>query len=67
MIENFGLQKSKSDHSVFYKNPQAGIILLVVYADDIIITRNDMTGISSLKSFIHGQFYTKDLWMLKYF
>ena len=61
------MQKSKSDHSVFYRNSQAGIILLVVYVDDIIITRDDMANISSLKSFLHGQFHTKDLGMLKYF
>ena len=67
VIEKFSLQKSISDHSVFYKNSQAGIILLVVYVDDIVITRNDMAGISSLKSFLHGQFHTKDLGMLKYF
>ena len=67
MIEKFGLQKSKYNHSVFYRNSQAGIILLVVYADDIVITGNDMAGISSLKSFLHDQFHTKDLGMLKYF
>ena len=38
-----------------------------MYVDDIIITENDMAGISSLKSFLHGQFHTKDLEMLKYF
>ena len=67
MIEKFGTQKSKSDHSVFYRNSQADIILLVVYVDDIIITRNDMAGISSLKSFLQDQFHIKDLGMLKYF
>ena len=61
------MQKSKSDHSVFYRNSQAGIILLVVYVDDIIITGNGMAVISSLKFFLHGQFHTKDLGMLKYF
>ena len=67
VIVKFGMQKSKSDHSVFYRNSQASIILLVVYVDDIIITGDDMAGISSLKSFLHGQFHTKDLSMLKYF
>ena len=67
VIEKFGMQKSKFDHYVFYRNSQVGIILLVVYVDDIIITGNDMAGISSLKSFLHGQFHTKDLGMLKYF
>ena len=61
------MQKSKSDPFVFYKNSQTGIILLVVYFDDIIITESDMAGISSLKSFLHSQFHTKDLGMLKYF
>ena len=67
VIEKFGMQKSKSDHPIFYRNSQAGIILLVVYVDDIVITGNDTTSISSLKSFLHGQFHTKDLKMLKYF
>ena len=38
-----------------------------MYVDDIVITGNDMVGISSLKSFLHGQFHTKDLRMVKYF
>ena len=67
VIEKFGLQKSKSDNFVFYINSQAGIILLVVYVNDIAITKNDMAGISSLKSFLHGQFHTKDIGVLIYF
>ena len=39
----------------------------MVYVDDIVITGSDSTGISSLKSFLHGQFHTKDLGMLRYF
>ena len=64
-VETFGMQKSKSDHSVFYKNSSSCIILLVVH--DIIITRSDSKGILSLKSFLHNQFHTKDLGILKYF
>ena len=67
VIEKFGMQKSKFDHFVFYKNSKVGIILLVVYVDDIVIIGSDMEDISSLKSFLHGQFHTKDLGMLKYF
>ena len=66
VIEKFGMHKRKSDHFVYYRNSQASIILLVVYVDDIVIIGNDMTCISLLKSFIHGQFHTKDLGMLKY-
>ena len=65
--EKFGMQKSKSNHYVFYKNYEAGIILLVVYVYDIVIIGSDIANISSLKSLLHGQFHTKDLGMLKYF
>ena len=65
-IEAFGIQKSKSNHSVYYKNSSSGIILLVVYVNDIVITGSDFKGILSLKSFLHSQFHTKDLGMLKY-
>ena len=65
-VEKFGMQKSKLDRSVFYRNSSSGIILLVVYVDDIVITESDSKGILSLKSFLHCQFYTKDLGTLKY-
>ncbi|KAL6312245.1 hypothetical protein AAG906_020789 [Vitis piasezkii] len=48
-IQEFGMNKSKKDHSVFYKKSAAGIILLVVYVDDIVITGNDHAGISILR------------------
>ena len=53
-VKTFGMQKSKSDHSVFYKNSSFCIILLVVYVDDIVITGSDSKGILSLKSFLHS-------------
>ena len=66
-VETFGILKSKSDHSVFYRNFSSSIILLIVYVDDIVITGSDSNGILSLKSFLHIHFHTKDLGMLKYF
>ena len=53
-VEEFGMRKSKSDHSVFYKNSSSGIIMLVVYVDDIVITKSDSKSISSLKSFLQS-------------
>ena len=67
VVEEFNMQKSKSDHSVFYRNSSSSIILLVVYVEDIVITGSDSKGISSLKSFLQSQFHTKDLGMLRYF
>nr|CAD1837447.1 unnamed protein product [Ananas comosus var. bracteatus] len=67
VVQEFGMKKSKCDHSVFYRHSETGIILLVVYVDDIVITGNDTARISSLKLFLQTQFQTKDLGMLKYF
>ena len=49
-VEQFGMQKSKFDNSIFHRNSGSRIILLVVYVDDIVITMSDSKGISSLKS-----------------
>ena len=38
----------------FYLRSDNGIVLLVVYVDDIVITGNDASGISSLKTFLQG-------------
>ncbi|XP_057991842.1 retrovirus-related Pol polyprotein from transposon TNT 1-94 isoform X2 [Hevea brasiliensis] len=66
-VQEFGMQKSKCDHSVFYRQSEVGLILLVVYVDDIVITGSDSAGISSLKTFLQTQFQTKNLGLLKYF
>ena len=52
VVEEFDKQKSKSNHYVFYKNSSSGIILLIVYVDDIVIIENDFKAILSLKSFL---------------
>ncbi|RVX10157.1 Retrovirus-related Pol polyprotein from transposon RE1 [Vitis vinifera] len=67
VIQEFGMNKSKVDHSVFYRQSANGIILLVAYVDDIVITGNDCAGISSLDLFMHSKFHTKNLGELKYF
>ena len=54
VIEEFGMQKSKFDHSVFYRNSSSGIILLVMYVDDFVITGSDSKGISSLSLFFRA-------------
>ena len=50
------MQKSKSDHYVFYRNSQVGIILLVVYVDDIIITRDNIQVYLHLSPFFMANF-----------
>lgn len=46
---------------------QLAFFFLVVCVDDIVITESDIAEISSLKSFLHSQFHTKNLDALKCF
>ena len=47
------MRKSKSNDFVFYKNSSSGMNLLVVYVDDIVITRSDSLSLSlSLSLFL---------------
>lgn len=57
----FGLNKSKYDHSIFYRQLAVGLIFLVIYVDDIVIIGDDCAGIFFFKSFLHTKFHTKDL------
>jgi len=68
IVQSFGLRRSEADHSVFYSHTSPGkCIYLIVYVDDIVITGNDIVGISQLKEHLCRHFQTKDLGSLKYF
>lgn len=60
--------RSEANHYVFYKHSSTNqCIYLLVYVDDIVITRNDHGGIQRLKQHLFQHFQTKDLGRLKYF
>jgi len=68
IVQRFGLRRSEADHSVFYSHASPGKCgYLIVYVDDIVITRNDIVEISQLKEHLCRHFQTKDLGSLKYF
>ncbi|KAG7556871.1 Integrase catalytic core [Arabidopsis suecica] len=62
-----GFKKSEADHTLFTLPSQEGIVVILVYVDDIIISGNDKVGIQDTKDFLKSTFDIKDLGELKYF
>jgi Reverse transcriptase (RNA-dependent DNA polymerase) len=58
---------SSADHSLFVKNNNLCIIVVLVYVDDIIITKNNQNQIKKIKVKLRSKFDIKDLGYLKYF
>src|SRR3954463_3783597 len=52
---------------MFRRTTQSGIVILILYVDDMIITGSDSTAISSLKQHLQNEFEMKDLGFLRYF
>jgi hypothetical protein len=44
-----------------------GIVVLLVYVDDIVVTGSDLEAISTIETMLHSTFHMKDLGQLTYF
>lgn len=40
-MRKFGYKQSNSNHTLFIKHKEGKIIVLIVYVDDVVLTRND--------------------------
>ncbi|GKB08115.1 ribonuclease H-like domain-containing protein [Tanacetum coccineum] len=56
-----GFVQSKNDHSMFIKNKGDVSLNLLVYVDDLVITRIDNLEIENFKAFLNKKFKIKDL------
>jgi hypothetical protein len=61
-----GFQTSNADFSLYVKKTN-GIVVIVIYVDDLIITGDSDADISDLKKLLKQKFEMKDLGELRYF
>lgn len=63
----FSYTQSKYDSSLFLQKISNGIVVLLVYVDDILVTGSDIQAIDRLKNLLRSTFQMKDLGQLHYF
>jgi hypothetical protein len=67
IVSSLGYSISSYDSALFIHRIDRGIILLLLYVDDMIITGDDSIGILELKQFLSQHFEMKDLGPFSYF
>jgi hypothetical protein len=53
IVHQFGFSSSPHDTTLFIRKSDKGMILLLLYVDDMIIIEDDHSGISNFKQFLH--------------
>ncbi len=62
-----GFQTSDADFSLYVKKTDHGIVVIIIYVNDLIITGDSDVDISDLKKYLKQKFEMKDLGKLCYF
>jgi len=60
-------QTSNADFSLYVKKTNRGIVIIVIYVDDLIITGDKFVNIFDLKKLLKQKFEMMDLGELRYF
>ncbi|XP_058759023.1 uncharacterized mitochondrial protein AtMg00810-like [Vicia villosa] len=63
----FSFTQNQYDSSLFIHHTSGGIVLLLIYVDDMIITDSDLASTQLLKQQLQASFHMKDLGYLHYF
>lgn len=66
-LKRYGFIQSYSDNSLFVLQRGGTQINVLVYVDDLLISRNDHDSIQKFKAYLNNCFHMKDLGVLKYF
>jgi hypothetical protein len=63
----FSFTQSQYNSSLFLQKTFIGIVVLLVYVDDIVITDSDLEATSAIQTSLHSTFHVKGLGQLTYF
>ena len=66
-LVTIGFQISNADFSLYVKRTYRGIVLVVIYVDDLIVTGDSDADIDDVKLLLKQKFEMKDLGELRYF
>ena len=64
---SIGFEIGEADHSLYVKKTGVGLVVIVVYVDDVIITGDSEDEIGKFKNLLKAEFDIKDLGQLMYF
>ena len=68
VMKDQGYQQGQLDHTIFFKQSNdRRMTILIVYVDDIILTRDNTGEVERLKKVLATEFEVKDLGQMRYF
>ena len=65
LLQNF--QRCRSDTNVYIQKFDGHLIIIVLFFDDLLITKSTVASISAIKTALHNAFEKSDLGLLKQF
>ena len=60
-IKTYGFNQNEDKPCVYKLNKESSVVFLILYVDDIILIRNDVGVLSSVRKWLSNQFQMKDL------
>lgn len=60
-MKDFGFEQSGANHTLFVKNQDGKVTILIVYADDMVVTGDDYDEMKLLQEHLATKFEMKDL------
>lgn len=67
LLTDMGFKRWSSDHSLFFTTSAVGLVLVLVYVDDILVTGDDSTAVVGVIQLLKDKFKLRHLGDVNYF